>query len=469
MNFRFLVIYCIVCIFQFNFSRAQDSLQVIHGGNARMLALGGSPLNYYLEDYSNIYINPAYLASYVDLAMIELGSGFGTGSSFLTANQQFGVSFSLGKVAVGLFIGRREGSMFADNSYGYQSGGHFTGCDYMKSALDSYLQNLFLFSSSEPLTPIQILTAFRISDVTIGLALYRSEWSREDDGSGSVSAGRRISASLSQFGIKGGILYPLGTKHTLDIAGCLRWNDASAEYENKNSGAPLTSSSFIADGYEISLSSRLFYSASQNLRIIPKGRFEFFWYEPEVNSIPLSSQLFPRPNYYRKMEYEIGVGIESHWEEGLAFLGLSYQYISLKNDATSIINSVPQITKYSRSWYDLPKISACVEYAITGWLIGRVGYFKRLSKQQTCIEPPLPSPPTETNISLEPGFLPSFGLTAAEQTLSLGFGISFNRFALEGYIADQMLGNGPYVISGIQQSFLGVVSLSYQFSQHLSH
>jgi hypothetical protein len=189
---------------------------------------------------------------------------------------------------------------------------------------------------------------------------------------------------------------------------------------------------------------------------------QMFIYEPEVSSSPQSNYLLPRPNSYSKCEYEFGAGIQSRWERGIAVLGISVQYISLKNDAVTNVGSFPRTTIYNRSWLDLPKINAGVEFSFTHWLIGRAGYTKRISSQRTSIEAPATSP-VESNISLEPGFLPSFGLTPADQTLSLGLGVVVDRFTFNAYVAEQVLGTGSYLFSGIEQSLFGVVSLSYQY------
>jgi hypothetical protein len=454
---------CFACVFIWQRSFAVDTTEVALGGNARMLALGGSPVNYYLLDYTNIFINPAYLKKYTNLAMIELGSGFGNGSGFTANNQQFGSTLTLGDMTFGLVVGRREGPMFVENSYGYQSGGSFSACDYMKSALDTYLQNLLVQSSLEPLTPLQVLTAFKIGEISVGFALYQSSWSRNDDGTGSVSLGRTCSATLSQYGIKGGVLYPLNSTMLIDLAGCLRLNRASADYSNKNTGAPLAASSFSANGYEMSVTGRMFYELTPSMSLVPLARVEMFFYEPEVSSTPLSNFLLPFPNSYSKWEYELGAGIQSRWERGIAVVGVSVQYISLKNDAVNNVGLIPQTTKYNRTWFDLPKINAGVEFSITPWLIGRAGYTKRISTQRTHVEAPSPAPPTESVISLEPGFLPSFGLAPADQTLSLGLGIFVDRFTFNAYLAEQVVGTGTYLLSGIEQSLFGVVSLSYQY------
>jgi hypothetical protein len=461
-KFRF-VMSCVLCMAGWQWAAASDTTRVLQGGTARMLALGGSPSNFYFIDYTDIFFNPAHLRKFTNRALLELGSGFSNGSEYSANNQQYGATFAMGDIALGLVVGKCEGPMFADNSYGYQSGGFFRGCDYMKSALDSYLQNLLIQSSLEPLTPIQILCAFPMGDMSVGVALYRSTWSRDDDGTGSVSLGRRCSASLSQLGLKGGILLPLNSSLLLDVSGGIQMNSASSEYSNKNSDATLASSSFSATGYEVTLLGRMFYSLTAPITIVPLVRFEMFSYEPEVTSTPLSNFLFPLPNTYSKKEFEIGVGLQSRWERGLAVVGMSVQYISLKNEATNNIGSGPEMTTYSRTWLDLPKINAGIEFQITSWLIGRAGYFKRISTQRTRVEPPASSPPTESVLSSEPGFLPSFGLTAADQTVSLGLGFLVDRFALNGYLADQILGTGSYLLSGIQQSLFGVVSLSYYF------
>ncbi|MBN1398858.1 MAG: hypothetical protein JXA06_12570 [Bacteroidetes bacterium] len=443
-------------------SYATDTTSVASGGNARMLALGGSPVNHYIEDYTDIFINPAYMERYPRLAMIELGNGFGSGSGYSANNQNLGITCPLGKTTLGLAIGKREGPMFAENSYGYQNGGAFTACDYMKYALDIYLQNIAVQASSEPLTPIQLLGAFKLENGSAGVALYYANWSRDDNGTGSVSSGRTCSASLSQYGIKLGFLHTLDSCTVLDLSGCFRLNKASVDYSNRNAGAPLTASSFSANGYEMLATIRFFYKLADGISLIPLARAGVFSYEPEISSSPLSNYLLPLPNSYWNLECELGLGIQSLWEHGLGAVGVSFRYISLKNDAVSSTGSAQQTTQYKRTWLDLPKINAGIELYITDWLAGRAGFSKRISSQSTYVESSS-SPPTESTITTEPGFLPSYGLNAADQTLSLGLGIVLDKFAFNAYLAEQVLGTGSYLLSGIEQSLFGLVSISYQY------
>ena len=458
-----VVVGCAVCLLCFQALQARDTLVVYQGGYARTLALGGGPTNLYLTDYMDMFVNPAYIEQYSNIICIELGSGYSGGSGFSTTNQFYGASFALGKVTLGLTVGKREGPMFSENSYGFQTGGYYSACDYMKSALDSYLQNILVQSSSEPLTPLQLIAGFTLGNTSIGIALYESSWSRDDNGTGTVSQGRTCSAALNQYGVKGGVLYPVNETTKLDLAGCFRLNHASSSSSDENANAPLAASSFSAMGYELSLVGRVFYKMSPQFSIVPIARTEVFFYDPEVSSTPQSNYLEPLPNSYSKLECELGAGIQSRWENGMAVIGLSIQYIVLKNDAISVSGTLHQTTKYRCSWLDLPKINAGVEFSAAKWLLLRAGLFKRISTQQTRIEPPSPKPPIESTVTSGPGFVPSFGFSPSEQALSLGVGIVIDQFVLNGYLAEQVLQKGIYVISGTQQTLFGVVSLNYHF------
>ena len=61
-------------------------------------------------------------------------------------------------------------------------------------------------------------------------------------------------------------------------------------------------------------------------------------------------------------------------------------------------------------------------------------------------------------------YAPALGMaSAADQQLSIGLGLSYDRIALDGYIADQMLGDMPYILSGKVNGVFGVLSMSYKF------
>jgi len=452
--------FCIIIEAEENDSTA--TLSTLTGGNARILALGGSPSNPFLLDHTDIYTNPAHLMQFKDLLFIEVGHGFGNGSAYTANNQSIGITFSLNAWTFGLSVGVREGPMFADNSYGFQSGGSFRACDYMKSALDTYLQSLAVWQTSEPTFPMHLFCAKQIGDVIAGVTFYHSNWSRNDHGTGSVSTEKTCSSSLSQIGIKAGAIVPLSWRSKCDIAGCIRLNRAKANYSNINPTAPLISSSFDATGYEFSISARLLYEASVSTTLVPYASIELFSYEPELSYTPLIYQGVPFPNEYGKKEFEIGFGVNHRLKRGLVAAGISLRYLSLVNNATTKTGELPQTTYYTRSWTDFPTINVGVEYFITTWLIGRTGLFKRLSTQTTTTEPPTPSLPTQTSSTVEYSFLPSFGLNASEQTLSLGIGLLIKDISINAYIAEQVLGTGTYLMSGIEQSLFGVLSINYK-------
>jgi len=455
----------IFIIFQFIITTtafALDSTMVVSGGIARTLALGGSPTNPFLLDQTDVLINPAFLKEYSNSIFLELGNDFNNGSAYRANNQSFGASFNIGSLTLGCIIGMREGPMFAENSIGYQSGGSFLACDYMKAALDSYLQSLSVWQTTEPTIPFQIIGAMKFSNATAGISLYFSHWGRNDQGAGSVSAEKTCSVSLEQYGIKGGVLLPLSHKITGDFSGCLRLNRATADYHNTMPQAPLLSSSFSSNGYEMALSTRFLFNISPTLIVIPYVRGEYFKYHPELSYSPIIYLSVPYPNEYWKKKVEFGCGALHHFSKGLVSGGISFQYISLTNDATTKNGNLPQLTHYSRSFLNFPTFQAGVEYALTPWLTGRTGFFKRLTCQTTHTDPPPPLNPTESSTTVELPFIPAYGLSAQEQTLSLGLGISLGNVSINTYVAEQVIGSGTYLLSGIQQSIFGIVSLSYK-------
>lgn len=434
------------------FAQIDDSLAV-HGGLARMLALGGSPLNLFLDDRTLISVNPAFAVDHSGIAFVETGWG-GGGTGFGGTHQHAGALVDVEGWTVGITFGRREGPMFAELSQGVASGGPFTGVDFMKSALDQYLQGLFILASNEPRAPLEVTVASRWDELRAGVSLYRSSWSRKDEGTGSVSSGKTSSVSNSQTGIKAGVAGALASGIVLDGVLLARLNWSTSEYTSIT-GSPSTSS-FDATGTEISVTARVHWRTPLALQLVGVLRAEYFGYTPDVLYVPAPPDPVANPNDFTKQEWECAVGAVVRSARTLVSAGLGVQYIRLRNDASAAGN---QVTHYTRSWFDLPKVTLGAEFSLSDHFVGRAGYTRRFSEIITRTEAP-GLPPIQTTVSTETGYLPTYGLTAADQQMSLGLGIHWNAFTLDAYLAEQVLRSGPWLLSGIQQAVFGIVSLS---------
>lgn len=453
-------------------SNAQET-KYVSGGIARQMALGGNPMNPYIIDYTSVFINPAYSVRYTDLLYSELGYNF---AGYRASGQTVGFTYAVFKgLAVGLLVGKQEGPVFAANSYGNLFGGQTTDADNFISGMNNAL-NLggysSVFSASTDWHPLQVYGSFNLGGLMLGAALYRVGWSTTDDFTASgATENTKNEASISQTGLKVGTLIDLDVM-MLDASALLRFNSATAKFAPP---APSTSDEITALGTELALNARLFMKFSNKFSLIPMARFSTFGYEPEFKStIPANNKLNAKPDNYGRTEFEIGVGTNITVTGGQVFAGVSLETISLKKEETRFVNGAGPVaadttktetTKYSTSVLSLPKVHFGAEFEITSWLTGRLGYFKTFSTLTSTTELPAPGKKQESTMTYDFVYCPPYNTTSnRDQLLSLGFGIHFDRLSIDGYLCEEWLADGPYIVSGIGNSMFGVLSMSYSFN-----
>lgn len=445
---------------------AQEKPKALSGGTARTASLGGGPYNPYIQDYTDVFVNPANAAMYSDLLYSDVGYNFATYSA---TGQFVGWTLGLGDLALGVAVGRREGPMFGELAYG---GGTFASSDYMVNDINGYTGANFGITTQEPRAPIQVYGAFKMGLLTVGGGIYRSSWSRTDDGTASVAQDQKADYSNSQTGIKGGVLVELTPSFIVDGSFLFRMNSSQVEYTDKTPATPATdpsSTKYDGSGNELAINGRVFFKLSDRTTVIPMVRFSTFSYKPKqtftVNPMP-ASPILTTPNDYGRTEFEVGAGINTKFDGGWVVVGASVQSIKLRNDVSSqtAFGQPITTTKYSTTAFDLPKINFGAEVELLSWLSGRFGYFKRLSNQTTTVEPPAPATKTEQTIGGEPSFIPTLGKTAIQQQLAMGLNISAGRLSIDGYMGERVLAAGSWLLSGAAQDIFGVLSLSVKFN-----
>ncbi|MEX2117725.1 MAG: hypothetical protein WEB37_12645 [Bacteroidota bacterium] len=442
-------------------AEAQEKPKAVSGGLGRTTALGGSPYNPYVQDYTDVFTNPAYAAWNKDLLFGELGNSFA--NQYVAPGQYAAYILGLGNLALGVAIGKREGPMFAENAYGT---GIFAWSDYMIPSINANTP----VATGEPLAPVQVFGAFKAGSLTIGAGLYRSWWSFLDDGTGSMGALQKLEISNNQTGFKGGILLELTPSVLVDAGVLFRINSSSGDFTDGNAGANPTAQAYSATGTEIGVNGRIFMKFSDKLTLVPQVRFATFGYQPELKDNTTPAPPTPvnnKPNDYGRTEFEVGIGANSSFDGGWVTVGVAVQSISLSNDVTTQPGGAGtplQTTKSTMSWFDLPKFNVGAEFDLLSWMKGRLGYFKRLSSMSTTTEPPSPGQKTETSTSQEPGYIPSLGFSGAQQQVSLGLGIILNRISIDGYVGERVLAAGTWLLSGRAQDIFGVLSISVKFN-----
>jgi hypothetical protein len=464
-------------------AQAQET-KYISGGIARELALGGNPGNSSMMDYTDVYLNPAWAIKYGDFVYSELGYNF---AGYSASGQTIGFTYAVTSgLAVGLSVGRQEGPFFAVNSYGPQFTGTVNGhalnvdnSDYFLGGFNAVLTSAgYTAISSANLRPLQAYAAMKLAALTVGASIYRVSWSATNDYSAAPTdpVNTKEEVSAGQTGIKLGALLDMDVM-LLDVSALLRINSATAKYTPPPVTPPALSNNqeIDATGTELALNARLFMKLSDKFTLVPMARFSTFGYEPEgKEAVAPGFKLLGKPVKYGRTEFEAGVGANITIPGGHVFAGLSLESISLKREVTTFIatpaasvaqdTSKTQTTKYTASVLSLPKINVGAEFDIASWLTGRLGYFKSFASRTMSYEPPGGLRKEETSGTFDYAYCPPYNLaTSAQQLLSVGLGIHFDRLSFDGYLCEQWLSNGPYIVSGVGTAMFGVISMSYSF------
>ncbi len=458
-------------------AQAQETKSV-PGGLAREMALGGSPNNAYLMDYTDVYTNPAWAVKYGDLIYSELGYSF---AGYSASGQSAGFTYAVWKgLSIGLSVGKQEGPIFGQNSYGSQFGGNAANADNFMVPFNTILSaHGYSALSTNTLRPFQVYGALKLANLTLGLAFYRVGYSTTDDYTAAAGDATNTTdeVSIGQTGLKAGALLDMDVM-LLDVSALLRINSATAKNTPPTTPAnPSPNEEVDATGTELGLNARLFMKLSDKFSLVPMARFYTFGYEPEEKSIgqavPAGDKYNSKPDKYSRTDIEFGLGSNITVNGGRVFAGLSLESISLKYVATSFVGGVTgfvpvatqtQTITYTNSVLSLPKVNLGAEFDIASWLTGRLGFFKAFATQTNTTEAPAPARKQESKQTFEFQYMPACSLAVADQLLSLGIGLHFDRLSIDGYLCEEWLADGIYIASGRANAMFGVLSMSYSFN-----
>jgi hypothetical protein len=458
--------------------QAQET-KYVSGGLAREMALGGSPSNAYMMDYTDVYTNPAWAIKYSDFIYSELGYNY---NNYHAAGQSAGFTYAVSKfLAVGLSIGKQEGPMFQANSYGHQLGGNVSVSDDILSCVNYYISGFTTYSNiaSDTWRPLEAYAALKLSRLTLGFGIYRVSWSGSTDfHSSGDTLNTTDEATFRQTGFKAGALLDMDVM-LIDVSALLRLNSVDAKHTPPPAVPLSLNQELTFTGTELGLNARVFMKISDKFSLVPMARFYSFVYEPELTyAVPAHIKLNSKPNKFNRTDFEAGIGTNVNINGGKVFAGLSLESISLKRTYTTFKGTYAgsttapdsistQVTDtYTTSVLTLPKVSLGAEFEIASWLTGRLGYYKAFASQDVKTEynAKAKAKTEETKYTFDFGYAPACSLQVADELLSLGIGLHFDRLSIDGYLAEEWLADGIYIASGKVNAMFCVVSMSYSFN-----
>ncbi len=429
----FLVSVLVLSVSIFVFS--QDEVYS-SGGSARHISLGGGHLNPFLDDAMRIHINPALLLTYKDFFFGDIGfltsdvlQGSGR-TQYLGANVNIADDFN-----AAIILNKRESPLYNSDITNYS-------LDPM-SGLNNYVFNVGMNSFGRPLSPVELAVAYRFPKLQLGASISIGGWSKTDD-----NINRIIEQSSRTTRLKVGGSMQIHENLFADAAFLFGFNNVEGTFATTNQSATLE----MDGGTEYGFDTKLQYLFNEKLTIIPVGRIYSFTWEPKFSTVGMNVP--STISEWSNSVWEAGIGINYTREKLLISGGASIQVQKFTKEDRPVTNSrVETIT-------DLPKITVGCEWTFTEWFIARIGYFNRFSSSK--IETTTNGTTTYSSSTELPWYNDPNNFSAGQQRITLGVGFRFWDFALDGAISEGLLINGPWFVTGVNQSLFSVLSAHYQ-------
>ena len=389
-----------------------DIKDMRYGGYARLHAMGDNP---YIVDPDNIKLNPAYTSIYSNFIWGDIGSsnenpegGYGQFAGF---DYRFNREFVLG------FLLTRN--------------------DFMPSYCIGYLDPRDLVSqinssgTGANVVPLdnnfELVGSYDFGKFVLGGGIAYA--ATTNDYKPATGTGDKNSAS--QFGVNVGIMAELSSSFNFDLAASLIL--PSVTYEPGTPGADKVE----ASNTDMLVNARGFWRLSSRISLVPNVAFY-----NSTGTAKVGAQSSDLPSW---MGFLVGIGL--HYKVGdLLFAGgpaFMYQSETVK----SVANISPELDNSSTTF---PAWNLGMEWYLTEWLIGRMGYvastFSETMQQAA------------TATTVDEQTYTSFG----RGDVRLGVGIRFGSFTLDATINDQALRQGLNLIGGGTPTF-AYLSASYGF------
>ncbi len=413
------VLFLIVLISSINAQTEKDSTtictNVISGGTARTLAMGNSK---FLEDVSDIFVNPAYGFQYSNIIWGDIGDGSRT--------QVSGNNHNIG-VNVKLFDSFTLGAILTNGTtnkeYSIASLSHLIDLNtYYSQNLNSntikFRNNITLFSS------------YKYDNITYGLGFSYFENSGDTDYENSQN--NDYIYKLNQIGFNAGALITLFDNYKFDVSGTIILNGTENEdISYKNDADKITASIVV----------KTFVPVNNRTTIIPL--IEYSLVSDDVNS--LNKAVNSKKENITKTQKSLLLGVGSNYKKGNLLIngGFALSFGSVNFDSDISQNGFEN--SYTGLNYNIG-----LEFRFTSWLIGRVGY-KAVTQYYN-------SSNTHNSVKSESNSV-SFG---NGDGFLLGVGFRFGGFYLDATIDEYVIRKGLQNINSQGNTF-NFVTLGYNF------
>jgi hypothetical protein len=424
-----LFIFAVLLISNVSYSQNNS----LPGGPGRFEALGSNP--FILDPVNDMNSNPAWSNTYKNYVFANIGRN-SVNQNQLT-DQYAGVNFGIGakkNMNLGLVLNKSE------DQYGIFA-------KEIPTTNGGYVFNVA--GTSAPIVPLKVLFGFSSTNLQFAIAPYYSAWSSESD---SIAGADQYKSTLSSssIGTQLGMIYKMNGDW-IEVSADVKLN--SFKYEG-TAPAGLSAKLENEGGMHLGIGARGWFNIEKNakVKLVPFVSFDMFSWNGKVTTTPVAyTDILPKYSY---MNIAGGLGINMPiLEKGTLATGLSVGYHSENYKREDV-------TAYDETYslFTLPKFNISAEWFFTEWLSGRLGYSRAVINSKDDVKYNAGS--TAMQMTLK-GTSP----TDADQTITTGLGLHFERFSFDGMIGERFFKEGPNVLTGKQNDLYGVISASYNFNR----
>ncbi|MFH0736782.1 MAG: hypothetical protein V1773_18275 [bacterium] len=410
MLLKFKVLLFVLSLIMLNNNYAQETIKR-SGGLARIMSMGD---NLYIEDPTDMKINPAYGAYYDNFIWGDIGKTTYAGGSGGTS-QFFGANLRLDEnLTIGAILSREDQA----------------GSISISSVDPLYLSSQGYFGNERPNNNTEIFASYKLSNLSLGFGIsYLSAGSKIEYNN---VVNHHENRDYSQIGFNFGLLTKLSTYNSIDAAILLLLPKSRRELDSLTEEVSQTV--FKADV-------RAFIRLNEKIKFVPVFNLLLGSGSDDIVR-QVTANTFKNKDLPSYTQLLVGAGINYSTDKFLFAGGPSFIYILTKDDSD---DPEREYSKTAIEW----NIGA--EWYCTTWLTARMGYKAYTSSDfaKTKYELGSNNESTRTNYGNDDGF-------------TLGIGFKFEGFSLDATVNDDIIRQGLNNIGG-GNATLGFVSVSYAF------
>jgi len=406
----------------------------------------------FVEDDSDIFINPALVAYYPNLVIGELGT-YSASSPYAKngenlEDQWLGLTYGMETLAGGLVFNRDIPMVSGIENYPmYYSGYPF---DY----------------PIRPINPIEMMLAYESNGMAVGGRIYKigaghTDEQRVEDTTWTQywRSDTKLTRGSGIWDFAGGFGMDLGGGNKLDAYGniglfsfssedevTITWRDTLMAVDTSWTNATRDESE---GGKYVGFGGRGFFSMNRRMRIVPLVEFSTMNFTEKAEEVYPDTTITSETEN-SEMSLKVGVGMNTRLaRHTLLVCGVSFLYHSETTEPE-------EAGKRETTSWTLPLFQAGIETDLTKWFIARLGVQKAHAKitEKYTGEAGSRKQTYESTTTYSGSPL---------DFLSVGFGIKLDQLLIDATLIEEIPYTGTYLFSGISDNICGRITATYHF------